>query len=291
VATQDIERKNATAQTGHAVVDYVDHRTGMKTGLDWFMNRNIPAETSWFQTLGFTALALFGLQAITGIILAMYYKPDAATAFESIRVITDDLTWGWLVRGMHKWGASAMIVVVFLHMGRVFFFGAYKYPRELTWVTGALLLVMTMFMGLTGYLLIWDQKAYWATVVAVNLTASAPVLGPYIADILRAGPEFGPSTLSRFYAIHMLLIPGGMIAFIGIHLFLVSKLGIAEPPWSKRRMMVEREKEEAKRQAARDRLPQGRTPVPVRTPEHPPPRTPAPTSSSPTTSTPEGGGS
>ncbi|MDH3724598.1 MAG: cytochrome b N-terminal domain-containing protein [Thermoleophilia bacterium] len=291
MATKDIGPKNPVAQTGDMVVDYVDHRTGAKTGLNWFLNRNIPAETGWFQTLGFTALALFGLQAVTGIILAMYYRPDPATAYESIRVITDDLTWGWLVRGMHKWGASAMVVVVFLHMGRVFFFGAYKYPRELTWVTGALLLVMTLFMGLTGYLLVWDQKAYWATVVAVNITASAPVLGPYIADILRAGPEFGPSTLSRFYSIHMLLIPGGMIAFIGIHLFLVSKLGVAEPPWSKRLQMVEREKEEAKRQAARDRLPTGRTRVPVRAPDHPPLRTPAPTDTSESATTPDGGGS
>ena len=273
MAVKDIGPKNPVAQTQDAVVDYIDDRTGAKTGLNWFLFRKIPAETSWFQTLGFTAMALFGLQAITGIILAMYYKPDAATAFESIRVITDDLTWGWLVRGMHKWGASAMIIVVFLHMGRVFFFGAYKYPRELTWVTGALLLVMTMFMGLTGYLLIWDQKAYWATVVAVNITASAPILGPYLADVLRAGPEFGPNTLSRFYAIHMLLIPGGMATFMGIHLFLVSKLGIAEPPWSKRRMRVERDKEDAKRQAARDRLLQGRTPVPLRAPSTPQPQT------------------
>ena len=267
MAIKDIGPRNPVQQANDMVVDYVDDRTGVKTGLNWFLFRKIPAETSWFQTLGFTAMALFGMQAITGIILAMYYKPDPTTAFESVRIITEDVTWGWLVRGMHKWGASAMIVVVFLHMGRVFFFGAYKYPRELTWVTGALLLVMTMFMGLTGYLLIWDQKAYWATVVAVNITASAPILGPYIADVLRAGPEFGPQTLSRFYAIHMLLIPGGMVTFMGIHLFLVSKLGIAEPPWSKRRMMVEREKEEAQRQAARDRLPSGRSRVPVRTPE------------------------
>lgn len=264
--TKDIGPKNPVVQAHDMAVDYVDERTGAKTGLNWFLFRKIPAETSWFQTLGFTAMALFGLQAITGIVLAMYYKPDAAAAYESIRVITEDVTWGWLVRGMHKWGASAMIVVVFLHMGRVFFFGAYKYPRELTWITGALLLVMTMFMGLTGYLLIWDQKAYWATVVAVNITASAPILGPYIADILQGGPNFGPTTLSRFYAIHMLVIPGGIATFIGIHLFLVSKLGIAEPPWSTRRLAIDRDKERAQRDAARDRLPRGRSKVAVRVP-------------------------
>ena len=207
MATTDIGPKNPAIKAGEATIDYVDARSGVKTGFKWFIFRNVPAETSWFQTLGFTAMALFGMQAVTGIILAMYYQPDPNSAYQSIDAITHDVTWGWLVRGMHKWGASAMIVVVFLHLGRVFFFGSYKYPRELTWVTGAILLIMTMFMGLTGYLLVWDQKAYWATVVAVNITASAPILGPYVADILRAGPEFGPDTLSRFYSIHMLVIP------------------------------------------------------------------------------------
>lgn len=262
MATTDIGPKNPAVQAGEAAIGYVDERTGVKTGLKWFMFRNIPAETSWFQTLGFTAMALFGMQAITGIFLAMYYRPDPNSAYQSIQSITDEVTWGWLVRGMHRWGASAMIVVVFLHLARVFFFGSYKYPRELTWVTGAILLILTMFMGLTGYLLLWDQKAYWATVVAVNITASAPILGPYVADVLRAGPEFGPDTLSRFYAIHMLVIPGAMATFIGLHLYLITKLGIAEPPWSRRRMRVERAEAEARRAAGRERLPYGRRPVP-----------------------------
>lgn len=262
VGAEDIAPKNpvigAVEQTG----EYVDERSGLVTAHKWFLFRNVPGETSWFQTLGFTAMALFGLQAITGIVLAMYYKPDPNTAFQSIEFITNDATWGSLVRSMHRWGASAMIVVVFLHMARVFFFGAYKYPRELTWVTGVILLFMTMFMGLTGYLLVWDQKAYWATVVAVNITASAPVLGPFVADILRAGPEFGPNTLSRFYAIHMLVIPGGIATFIGLHLLFITKLGIAEPPWAKRRFRAARE-EEAERERMRARTPAGREPVPA----------------------------
>jgi menaquinol-cytochrome c reductase cytochrome b subunit len=261
VTTKDIGPKNPLAKAGEAAVGYVDDRTGARTGLRWFLFRNIPAETSWFQTLGFAAMAVFGLQAVTGIFLAMYYKPEATTAYDSIRHITEEVTWGWLVRGMHKWGATAMIVIVFLHMGRVFIFGAYKYPRELTWVTGAILLIMTMFMGLTGYLLVWDEKAYWATVVAMNITASAPILGPYVADVLRAGPEMGPDTLSRFYSIHMLVIPGGIATFIGIHLYLVSKLGIAEPPWSKRSYRARRAEEAARRAAARQRLPYGRREV------------------------------
>jgi ubiquinol-cytochrome c reductase cytochrome b subunit/menaquinol-cytochrome c reductase cytochrome b subunit len=274
MSSRKIGPKNPGVKVVEGVAGYVDERTGVKTGLSWFLFRNIPKGTSWFQTLGFTALALFGLQAITGIVLAMYYKPDPTLAFNSIDQITNDVTWGWLVRGMHKWGASAMIVVVFLHLGRVFFFGSYKYPRELTWVTGAILLILTMFMGLTGYLLVWDQKAYWATVVAVNITASAPILGPYVADILRAGPEFGPDTLSRFYSIHMLLIPGAMAAFIGIHLYLVTKLGIAEPPWSDRRLRIEREEERARRAAAREREGYGRTSVPAGEPQAEPDRAP-----------------
>jgi len=261
VTTKDIGPKNPLVKAGEAAVGYVDDRTGARTGLRWFLFRNVPAETSWFQTLGFAAMAVFGLQAVTGIFLAMYYKPEATTAYDSIRHITEEVTWGWLVRGMHKWGATAMIVIVFLHMGRVFIFGAYKYPRELTWVTGAILLIMTMFMGLTGYLLVWDEKAYWATVVAMNITASAPILGPYVADVLRAGPEMGPDTLSRFYSIHMLVIPGGIATFIGIHLYLVAKLGISEPPWSKRSYRARRAEEAARRAAARERLPYGRREV------------------------------
>ena len=232
-ATTDIGPKNPAVQAGVGTVDYVDERTGVTTGAKWFMFRNIPRGTSWFQTLGFTAMALFGMQAVTGIILAMYYTPDPNQAYQSIQSITDDVTWGWLVRGMHKWGASAMIVVVFLHMGRVFFFGAYKYPRELTWIIGVTLLILTLAMGFTGYLLPFDQKSYWATIVGVNINNTAPLLGPYIGDFLRGGPEFGATTLSRFYAIHMLLVPGLIIALIGAHLFLVVKLGTTAPPWLK----------------------------------------------------------
>jgi menaquinol-cytochrome c reductase cytochrome b subunit len=263
MSTSNIGPKGPVTKTGEVVVDHVDHRTGAKTGIGWFLNRNIPGETSWFQTLGFAAMAVFGLQAVTGIVLAMYYKPEPTRAYASIQDITNHVTWGWLVRGMHKWGASAMIILVFLHMARVFIFGSYKYPRELTWVTGALLLIMVMFMGLTGYLLVWDQRAYWATVVAMTITASAPIIGPYIADILRAGPTFNANTLSRFYAIHMLVIPGGIATFIGLHLFLVSKLGISEPPWSKRATRARRAEEAAARAAARGRRPEGRREVSV----------------------------
>jgi len=135
------------------------------------------------------------------------------------------------VRGMHKWGASVMIILIFLHMGRVFVFGAYKYPRELTWIIGVVLLILTMAMGFTGYLLPFDQRSYWATIVGVNINGTGPFIGPYLSDFLRAGPEFGANTLSRFYAIHMMLIPGLIAALMGFHIYLVTKLGISAPPW------------------------------------------------------------
>jgi menaquinol-cytochrome c reductase cytochrome b subunit len=134
---------------------------------------------------------------------------------------------------MHRRGATVMMILIFLHMGRTFFFGAYKYPRELNWVIGVTLLVLTMVMALTGYLLPFDQRSYWATIVADNINGTGPLVGPYLADFLRAGPEFGATTLSRFYAIHMLLVPGALIALIGAHLYLVAKLGTTAPPWLK----------------------------------------------------------
>src|SRR4029077_1037303 len=135
--------------------------------------------------------------------------------------------------GMHLWGASVMVVLVFLHMARVFIFGAYKYPRELNWVIGAVLLVLTLVMAFTGYLLPFDQRAYWATIVGLNINGTGPLIGPYLSDFLRGGGEFGATTLSRFYAIHMLLVPGLIVALIGAHLYLVTKLGTTAPPWQK----------------------------------------------------------
>ena len=170
----------------------------------------------------------------------MYYEPSSAIdpntgkpiAYSSIEMITHELTLGWLVRGMHRWGASVFIILLFLHMGRVFLFGAYKYPRELTWITGVLILATGMLMGFTGYLLPWDQTAYWASAVGINLNGTAPFLGPWLAQFLAGGPEIGPDTLPKFYAMHMLLIPGLLIPLIGVHIYLVTRLGVTSPPWS-----------------------------------------------------------
>ena len=221
-------------EAGIDVVDWLDERTAMSPVIRWALFRKVPRGINWAYTLGSATMFAFLSQAITGVFLAMYYRPDASGgAYESIRYITDDAFLGQFVRGMHKWGASVMIILIFLHMGRVFFYGAYKYPRELTWIIGVVLLILTLTMGFTGYLLPFDQRSYWATIVGVNINGTGPFIGPFLSDFLRAGPEFGATTLSRFYSIHMLLVPGALAALIGLHLYLVTKLGITAPPWIK----------------------------------------------------------
>jgi menaquinol-cytochrome c reductase cytochrome b subunit len=244
VTTRPTTRKSARRRQIEAAINYpidwLEERSGLIGGLRYFLFRKVPGDTNWFHTLGSATLTAFLVQAVTGVILAMYYKPDATVnpatgttaAYGSIQHITNDLTLGWLVRGMHKWGASVFIILLFFHMARVFLFGAYKYPRELNWIIGVTLLVLGMLEGFTGYLLPWDQTAYWATVVGINLNGTAPILGPFLADFLRGGAEIGGDTLSRFYSLHMLLLPGAIFALIGLHLYLVIRLGVTSPPWS-----------------------------------------------------------
>jgi menaquinol-cytochrome c reductase cytochrome b subunit len=233
MATRPASRNQQIQQAILYPLDWLEERSGLVGGVRYFLFRKVPADINWFQTLGSATLTAFIVQALTGSILAMYYKPDAKDAYTSIQHITNDLWAGWLVRGMHKWGASVFIILMFMHMGRVFLFGAYKYPRELNWIVGVLLLAMGLGEGFTGYLLPWDQTAYWATVVGININGSAPFLGPFIAQFLQAGTYINNDTLSRFYAIHMLLIPGAIFALIGLHLYLVIRLGVTSPPWSK----------------------------------------------------------
>jgi len=213
-------------------LEWVEERSGLVGYVKWFLFRKVPGDINWMQTLGAATLTAFLVQATTGVFLAMYYKPDPNSAYESIQNITHEVTLGWLVRGMHKWGASVFIILMFLHMGRTFLFGAYKYPRELNWIIGVLLLVTGMLEGFTGYLLPWDQTAYWATVVGININATAPIAGPFLAQFLQGGAAINPETLSKFYSMHMLLIPGGLMALILLHLYLVVRLGVTSPPWS-----------------------------------------------------------
>ena len=227
------KRQSVVQQAVLIPLDWVDERSGAVQGFKWFFLRHVPRDINWMQTLGSATLTAFIVQATTGVILAMYYKPDPNSAYQSIQHITNDLTLGWLVRGMHKWGASVFIILMFFHMARVFLFGAYKYPRELNWIIGVTLLAVGMLEGFTGYLLPWDQTAYWATVVGINLNGTAPFLGPFLADFLKGGAEIGQNTLTIFYSMHMLLIPGLIFALIGLHLYLVIRLGVTSPPWSR----------------------------------------------------------
>jgi quinol---cytochrome c reductase cytochrome b subunit, bacillus type len=223
----------SAAEAGITVVDWVDERTSLSGAARWMMFRKVPKGVNWFYTLGSASLFAFLSQAVTGVFLAMYYEPSPTRAYESARYISNEAFLGELVRGMHRWGSSVMVILVFLHMGRTFFFGAYKYPREVSWIIGVVLMILTMAMSFTGYLLPFDQRSYWATIVGVNINGTGPFVGPILNDFLRAGPEFGATTLSRFYAIHMMMIPGAMAALIGFHLYLVAKLGITAPPWLK----------------------------------------------------------
>jgi len=232
-------------EAGITAVDWVDERTSLSGGARWMMFRKVPKGTNWFYTLGSATMFAFLNQAVTGVFLAMYYDPSPTRAYESARFITNEAFLGEFVRGMHKWGSTVMVILVFLHMGRTFFFGAYKYPRELNWVIGVILVVLTLVMSLTGYLLPFDQRSYWATIVAMNINGTGPFVGPYLADFLLAGPGFGATTLSRFYAIHMLLVPGLIAALIGAHLYLVAKLGTTAPPWMKAEVEPELREERA----------------------------------------------
>src|SRR5256712_6991797 len=213
-------------------LDWLEERSGLVGGVRYFLFRKVPGDTNWFHTLGSATLTAFLVQLVTGVILAMYYKPDPNSAHAAIERIQHDVTLGWLVRGMHKWGASVFIILMFLHMGRVFLFGAYKYPRELNWIIGVLLLATGLFEGLTGYLLPFDQTSYWASVVAININGTAPFVGPFLASLLRGGAEIGPDTLARFYSLHMLLVPGALIRLITLHPYLVVRLRGPSPPGS-----------------------------------------------------------
>jgi len=225
-------RMDKVIEIANIPMDWLEERSGLIGGVKYFLFRKVPGDMNWWHTLGSATLTAFLVQLGTGVILAMYYQPHPDKAYESIRYITHDVTLGWLVRGTHRWGASVFIILLFLHMGRVFLFGAYKYPRELNWIVGVLILPLAMLEGFTGYLLPWDQTAYWATVVGINLNGTGPIVGPLLAQFLRGGDEIGAETLTRFYAMHMLLLPGAIMGLIGLHLYLVVRLGVSSPPWS-----------------------------------------------------------
>jgi ubiquinol-cytochrome c reductase cytochrome b subunit len=208
------------------LLDWLDHRTGIESGVKSFLYEDIPASAGWHQILGSLAVFFFMVQAVTGSLLAFNYAPTPGEAYNSLRYIMTELTGGRLIRGLHHWGASMMIVIVVLHMLQVFLWGAYKKPREATWMVGVVLLLVTLGFGLTGYLLPWDNRAYWGTVVTTQIAAQAPVAGPYLTRLL-GGVGVGVVTFARFYALHVVLLPPLTLLIIGIHTYLVRKHGVA----------------------------------------------------------------
>jgi len=206
---------------------WLDHRTGLETAVRNFLYERIPASSGWHQVFGSVALFLFLVQAFTGALLAFNYAPTPGDAYNSLRYILAEVTGGRLMRGLHHWGASMMIVVVVLHMIQVFLYGAYKKPREATWMAGVVLLLLTLAYGLTGYLLPWDNRAYWGTVVTTQIAARAPILGPYLLRLLGSEGEVGVVTFARFYGLHVLLLPPATTLLIALHVYLVRKHGVA----------------------------------------------------------------
>jgi quinol-cytochrome oxidoreductase complex cytochrome b subunit len=211
------------------VYAWLDERLDLKGMYDNILDRPEP-EGNWWNTLGSASLFLFLLQGATGIFLTVYYTPSPDHAYDSIRYIMNDVSFGWLVRGVHHWGSSLMVLVVFIHMVRVFVTASFKYPRELTWLVGIGLLLSTVGMGFTGYLLPWHQQAYWATTVGTRIAGSVPLIGDFIMKALRGGPDLSALTLQRFFSAHIWMLPAVLAALIGVHLYLIIKHGESHFP-------------------------------------------------------------
>ena len=211
------------------VFQWLDERLGLTTLYKVLLDRKVPKVNGRF-TLGSANLFLFALQLITGMLLTVYYVPSPDHAYDSIQYIMNSVAFGWLIRGIHHWGASLMVLIVFFHMVHTFTYAAYKYPRELTWLTGVVLLLTTLGMGFTGYLLPWNQKAYWATTVGTSIAGTVPFIGEWILKVLRGGTDLSAVTLMRFYSVHIWWLPATIVAIISIHMYMVVRLGVAGPP-------------------------------------------------------------
>ena len=212
-----------------ALLDWVDSRTSYRRLLHHLLYEELPSGTAWLFTTGSVVTLLIGCQFATGLGLTMYYVPSPKLAFDSVRFIMDDLPLGWMLRGLHYWGASFLVVATIVHMLRVFFLGSFKAPRELTWLSGLSMLMVILGFSLSGYLLPWDQKAYWATTVTINIARSTPLVGDAVANVLRGGADLGALTLGRWYSAHVFLLPALLVTLIVTHIALMRKHGISGP--------------------------------------------------------------
>jgi ubiquinol-cytochrome c reductase cytochrome b subunit len=207
-----------------------DDRIGLTGTILPIVRHPVPPGTGWMYVFGSATLIAFLLQVITGVALATAYIPSTGNAYQALQFITEHAVLGRVLRGMHFFGASAMILLIGIHTVRVFLTGAYKFPRELNWLTGALLMPLTLLMGFTGQLLRWDQNGIWSVIVGAEQAARAPFVGHAMARLMLGGDTVGGATLTRFFAVHVFLIPAGIFAIVGMHLYLVLRHGISEPP-------------------------------------------------------------
>lgn len=195
-----------------------------------FVDKTVPTyATALFYCFGGLTTLSFAVQVVSGAMLLLYYVPDADQAYQSVHYITHVVPYGWLFRGMHFWCANAMVAMVFAHTMRVFYTGSFRKPRELMWVSGVLALVMTMTMAFSGYLLKWDQIAYWAMTAVTGLMAYLPFIGPPVRQILLGGDVVGGATLTRFFALHIAIVPGLLIILLVAHFWMIRKQGISRP--------------------------------------------------------------
>jgi ubiquinol-cytochrome c reductase cytochrome b subunit len=211
--------------------EWFDRRLQLAAPIREAAEHPVPRNTaSWFYVFGSAALTVFLLQLVTGILLALIYVPSAGQAWSSLQALNHDVALGWFIRAMHGWGSNFMVAIVLIHMVQVFLFGAYKFPRELTWIIGVFLLLMTLGMAFSGQVLRFDQDAYWGLGIGASIASRVPIIGPVVVKLMLGGPIIAGATLSRFFALHVFVIPGMLIAFVGLHILMVLKLGINEWP-------------------------------------------------------------
>jgi ubiquinol-cytochrome c reductase cytochrome b subunit len=213
------------------IAEWFDLRLQLAAPIRDVAEHPVPRNTaSWWYVFGSAALVVFMLQMVTGILLALIYVPSAGEAWSSLQALNHDVTLGWFIRAMHGWGSNFMVAIVLIHMMQVFLFGAYKFPRELTWILGVFLLLMTLGMAFSGQVLRFDQDAYWGLGIGASIASRVPIVGPAIVKLMLGGPIIAGATLSRFFTLHVFVIPGMLIGFVCLHLLMVLKLGINEWP-------------------------------------------------------------
>lgn len=210
------------------IFDWIDSGFGIREPHKKFLKRNIPQNLNYAYCLGGMSFVYFLILACTGFLLSFYYIPSEKEAFKSVVAITDEVTLGWLVRSLHKWSANLFIIFITLHTIRVFVSKAYRHPRELNWIAGVLSLVIAMASGFTGYLLPWDQKAYWATEVGTSMFGTIPFIGESLIRLVRGSDEVSGATLIRFYSLHILYLPASMAVILWAHFHMVKRQGIAK---------------------------------------------------------------